>query len=363
MTAFVDSFATQQLLPPWEAQGARIASFVIPLNEARIREYLGKYFNGAYPDQAPYPYAPFPGPQFGLLTVSNYPNVRSTNRNRGENPVSGGDVWDRISHVEAYLAIPAVRSRITEDQLLTEPTLVWTQPFVYSDNDTIVFSSREIWGSDMFLTTIVREEELGTQRLHVDVGMIGIKTFNPRSFDQLLACLHIDAPVKSGLQVADVLKAQPELQGLVDVLGGSGAFAEGLPTGVKPSPYSDGVELNNLKQFRDCYDMGAAIYRAIVASRTSYTRIDNLVFYDAAQTEIAFMWSDSQAELLRTILDAEGPTDRGPPPMHASDRPAPLDGMDWDMDRVVVRPILGFGFSTDVEFTVLSTLHTYGTLA
>ena len=357
MTKFVESFATQQLLPPWKAKAARTWSFAFRLDEELIRGYLKKYFNGGYPDTAPYFYMPLPGPQFGLLSVCWFPNIGSTVRGPNSHPVSGGLDWDHIRHTEVYLAFPALRYAVTVDGLMTSPSLVWVQPVVYSDNDTIVFSSREIWGTDMFQATIVRDSSLAPDQLHLDLGTIAVKTFNPRSVDQLLALLHIRATDASDVGLPDILKANPDLQEFVNILGGSGLFAgDQLPPGVETSQYPEGVELNNLKQFRDCYNMGDAIYRGIVASQTSYTGVYDIVFYDASKVDIAFMWSDSLAELLETVLGVtRKDTLPGPPPEHAGHAQVSPDEMDWEMDRIEVK--VEFAFS----FKVLATIHTYGT--
>ena len=37
--------------------------------------------------------------------------------------------------------------------------------------------------------------------------------------------------------------------------------------------------------------------------------------------------------------------------------------MDWDMDRVVAKAEFGFRVVADIDFQVLSTIHTYGTAA
>jgi hypothetical protein len=237
----------------------------------------------------------------------------------------------------------------------------------------------------MYLASMVRELGLAAHQLHFDMGMIGIKTFSPRSMSELLAVLHIRTGGDSPASIKDILKANPALGGIVKILGGSGAFAGKKPEGVDPSPYKGGVELNNLKQFRDCYDMGAAIYRGIVASKATHTKVDNIVVFDPSHIEIAFMWSDSIAQLLTELFDAERPTHNGPPAEHfaAAQRtrrlqakypngvPAPPDtfqlplptmpnDMDWDMNRVVLKAEFGFSFSSNVHFEVLSTIHTYG---
>lgn len=365
MTAFVESFATLQLLPPWRADGAATWRFAIALDPQRITAYLDTYFNGAYPDQAPYNYTPVPGAAFGLLSACYYPNIRSLQRDAGSTPVSGGQIWDRLTHTEVYLAIPALRYEVNSSGLMTTPTLVWVQPFSYSDNDTIVFSSREIWGADMFLGAIARDVTLPPDQLHLDLGMVGTKHFDPRARDELLAVLHIRATEQSPLDLPAILTANPDLQTFVDIIGGSGQFVGGAPPpGVKTSPYPGAVETDNLKQFRDCYDMGAAIYRAIVSSRTTFSRVDDVVFYDASKVELDFMYSDTLSEMLSTLFGQGAPPDNGPPADH---RPGVESGsghgMDWDMNRVSLVPQLAFAMRVDINFDILGTLYTYGASA
>lgn len=360
MTAFVESFATQQLLPPWKALGARRWCFVFRMSEQRIRRYLETYFNGQYGDYAPYFYTPLSGQQYGLVNVSYFPNIESTNTLE-PNPVSGGAIWDKIRHSEVYVAFPALRHTVTADGLMRDPKLVWVQPAIYSDNDTIVFSAREIWGADMFLATIDRQVTDDPDDLHLDVGMIGVETFDPRAVDQLLACLHVRAAQKSDIGLSQVLQANGDLSEFVSVLLSSG-FLDGHepPAGFDPSKYPRGVELNNLKQFRDCYDMAAAIYRAIVASRTSLGNVRHPVLYDAASVDLAFMWSDSLKEFLTTVLDAEPPPDNGPPLQHrGDDHPPSCEHMNWRLNRVDIKVELAFSVTADIDFRVLETLHTY----
>lgn len=386
MNEFVESFATQQLLPPWEAEGAISWGFAIRLTEHRVRAYLDRYFNGGYPDQAPYHYTPLPGPQFGLVSVGYFPNIASQNLKTASRLGPGETTWDHLSHTQVSLTFPVLRQTLTKDNLVIgEPVLVWVEPFIFSDNDSVVFSSRAIWGSDMYLASIARPVGLQPHQLHLDLGMIGIKKFSPRSMSELLAVLHIRTGGDSKSSVKEIVAKNPDIEPLLRILLGSGAFLVEMAEDIGPSPYAGGVELNNLKQFRDCYDMGAAIYRGIVASSTTHTEVKDVVIFDPAKVEIAFMRSDSIAELLTDLLNAEKPTDLGPPTEHVdaakrtrrlqaaakAGAPSPPDtfkaplpvtpnDMDWDMDRVVVKVEFGFAFSSHVHFAVLATIHTYG---
>lgn len=364
MTAFIESFATQQLLPPWTATDARRFCFVFRMERDLIATYLAKYFNGRFGDCAPAPfrYEPVAGAQFGMVSVTLFPNIMSTNTVE-PHPVSGGQIWNKISHNEVYLAFPAIRYAVTPDGLMRDPRLVWIQPAAYTNNDTIVFSAREIWGTDMFLATIDRHDTDDFNALHLDVGLIGMKTFDPHAEERLLSVMHVavDKVLEGGLLPA--IEANPELSAFVDLLFKAGMLGGvDAPGGADTEKYPHHVELNNLKQFRDCYDMGAAIYRAIIASQVSHARLRNLVLYDAKAVDLAFMWSDSLREFIETILGNTGPTDPTPPAPHADDHsPQPSCAhIDWQLPQVKLDVALAFSFIADIDFRVLGALHTYG---
>jgi hypothetical protein len=392
MTEFIQSFATQQLLPPWEAEEVQAWGFVVPMTEKCIQAYLDAYFNGGYPDQAPYYYQAVPDALYGLLSAAVFGRVASLNQDTASRLEKGPhehddthEAWDHLRHTEVYLTFPALRYPRNKDNLLTgEPTLVWIEPFIFSDNDSVVFASREIWGSDCYLGSIVRESGGGgPNSLHLDLGMIGIKTFNPRSMSELISVLHIKTPGEDRKEtLADKLKAKPELRKFISILAGSGAFAGQPPEGIDPPPYKGGTELNNLKQFRDCYDMGAAIYRAIVASTTTHFDVKYIALFDAKKVEVAFMWSDSIGPLLTALFDADGANDGAPldhklqaeegphtptqatwaSPQEGFRAPPPLtpNQMDWGMRSLTLDVQFAFSFNSKARFDVTETLHTYG---
>ncbi len=360
MTEFIDSFSTQQLLPPWEAVGAQTWGFAIRMHRGRLEAYLEKYFNSGYPDQAPFRYAPLPGPQFALLMACYFPSIASNNPTT-QSRLGAKTSWDHVTHTEVYLAVPVIRHAVTEHNLLVDPKVVWVQPFVCSDNASVVFASREIWGVDMTLATIMREEALPGGQLHLDTAFLGIRTFNPRSVNQLLACLHIATGAMGEVELDQVLKHNSDLEELVKLLSQSGVFAGSATDGATTSDSPQGIELNDLKQFRDAYNMAAAIYRAIVASRTAHTGIRDIAFYDPAAVEIDFMWSDSIAETLASLFDIHGPNHSGPPAAHLhAPPPTSTAEVDWRLDRASIPCELAFAFTSDVTFEVLRTLYTYG---
>ena len=361
MTDFLETFATHQVLPPWRSAGVTTWAFVIRLDPKLIQAHLDRYFNGAYPDRAPLYYSPLSDTPFGLLVVAFHPLLWSEFPG---NPPG----WDSVSVTEVYLGIPVERRPISPDNIvIDEPTVVWVQPFMFGDNASVVFGSREIWGTDMEYAVIVRDEQTAG-RLHLDVAIEAIKTFSPRSVSELLSCLHVRTNGYSDQSVDKLLAAAPELGRFLTLLATLGVFSQNDPAPEDPDAVAGKAEINNLKQFRDVFNMQAAIYRAIVASQTSHVNVQDVRFFDCDQVEIAFMWSDSIGELLRDIFGAAGPSDIGPPKEHAGQpsphKSLPLAGeaadIDWNLGSLSLKAELGFEMRSDVHFKVLSTLYTYG---
>jgi hypothetical protein len=349
MTKFVKSFSTQQLLPPWESTGCSTWSFAVRVHKSTVQGYVDKYFNGDYAKRSRrFKYAPLPGPQFGLLTVALRPNTFS---------VRPGAARDNLGFREVHWSFPVNRRRINADNRMVGPTeTVWVQPFLFCDNATVVFSSREIWGSNTIFASILPHPDPPSGDLHVDVAIDGIRKFSPRAHNEELGCLHIRTG--TGHQFDwDRVAEEPGLRGFIKSAAECGMIPVARE-GRALRPTLPGIVRNNLKQFRDIEDMNEATYRAIVATQTTHTKVSHLTLYDCSEIVIDFMWSDSIAEMLRTLFDLRSPTEGGPPHEHEAGR-SPADGINWDLDRASLKAVLGFSFGSDVSFKVLDTLQTY----
>ncbi len=328
MNKFIQSFATQQLLPPWKAEGSTCWCFAVRLTERCVRNYLDDYFNAPYPpDPSPFRYEPLPTTQFGLIVVC-----------RQERISSQPEGSDCLAHNEVYLAIPVHRC---EDGPPPTQKVVWVQPFVFGDNPTVLFSTREIVGLAMAPADI-NCQAFAPNQLLADVEINGIVTFGPSACSELIPCMHVATGAVSNKVLGDFANENPDLGAFLKVAGESGFFAVPAPLqrGGAPKP----CELNTLKQFRAVNDMEAAVYRAIVACRSTHSNVDNLVYFDPDKVEIDFTWSASVSEML-ALFDIKPP----PPTGYAPGSP----------DRASVRVELAYAFTSTVDFCVLKTLHTY----
>lgn len=357
MTPFVETFYNRQLLPPWVSEGCTNYGFVVRVAEGNVRGYLDTFLNGEYPERAPYYYAPLTGPQFGVLSVAFHPKVSSCFPGRPPG-------WDTVSHTEVYWTFPVRRWKITPDNLLVEPKVVWVQPFSMDSSPTLVFGSREIWGGDMVVAAIEHEHEpLPGRRarpLHVDVAFDGFRKFAPESKSERLGCFHVVIDEDASIEMADALAANQDMAQLAAILGSSGVFAGRAA----PSAESDAVkgsELNNLKQFRSADNMEMATYRAIVASRTWHTEVDNLAFYAAGKARVDVFWSASMAEILVSLFDIDGRSIRIDAQAEHGGLSGPdAKGIDWNLPRASLPVEIAYSFTSNARFEVVETLHTYG---
>jgi hypothetical protein len=342
MNEFRASSATNQLIPPWRSKGCQTWSFAVEVGQENVRGYLDKYLNGPYPDRAPYLYLPMPGPQFGLITYAYHPNIFSIDPKQPR---------DRLSFSEVHWTLPVRRYHLRPDgSRAPTPKIVWLQPFSFCNNASVVFASREIWGADAVFAKITQPASPRWEALHVDVAIEGIKTFSPYSMSQPLGCMHIAKQVGGVADLRDVLERRPNMRDFAKLVESFRGPQAGAP------------EFNNLKQFRDAYNLQDAVYRALVASRTWHENVSGPVFYDGSSATIDVMWSASVAEMATSLLGLNEPKPKGPPAMHRhrSREAEHEDGVDWDLPRARVEVQLAFSFRSDLRFDVLKTLFTYG---
>jgi hypothetical protein len=217
-------------------------------------------------------------------------------------------------------------------------------PFVAVDNSTSAFSGREM---------------LGLPKLMGDLG------FGESSFPGSFACSARLPGWKSAADVQEVLDflkitTGPSIgsgPGTVPTtsffrllsghymrrgLEAASAALSGLDTlanGLLPSL----MHTVALKQFRDAAQPGLAVYQALVSSRTRYTDISNLKFYDEQDVEVTFSAYPSFWNVLRMFMDL--PEDA---PQDAAQGPA-----------IQLKPRAVCSFNADIDFDQVRTLHTF----
>ena len=355
MTDFVPSFSDQSLIPPWRTLRSKHWAFVLKVSRSCMQDYLDSHLNAPGPDLPPYRYEALEEPTHGILMVTDHPEFSCAGGRR--------EGWDTVAFREVFWQFPAHRYAVDGHNLAsTEPDLVWIQPFYLVDNSTVMFASREIWGSEKQMADIGFHTGDKTDDLHLDVAIQGFTKFKPRSRSHSIGVLRINlAPGTEDVDYDSMIahaEAHTEAQDLLDTWGSS------IPgIGHDRNEPADGVHIDTLKQFRDAFDMRVAAYRAIIASRATHENVKDLRYFRGSDVKLAFAWSDTMGEQLKRLFDidepAAGKEDFAFSDADADATPSEL-ATDWHLPIISMDVVFALTFQSDAEFEVLETLHTYG---
>ena len=370
MTDFVESFTTQQLLPPWYSHGAKTWMFLVKANKKLMQDYLDEHFNDPGPDVAPYYYEPWSDPCFGFLQFVDHVNFSSEHARPDLapgvplddtfDPLDDHQHWDTLQHREVFFTFPAARYRRTSDNLLIDKKLVWIQPFFFDNSSYVMFSSREIWGSEKEMAMIDIEYGDTRNQLHIDVSIDGFKKFDPHSISERIGVMHLRMDQTSEQTLLGTMKDKsPRISDIIDSL-----------KGYLPDAWLDATEdkklhlptfkINTLKQYRDVFNMHDAAYRAIIASEAAHSDITDLSVFHGKRVDVQFLWSDSMKETFETLFDLKPPKEDAKKGIDGSGTAVVPDGIDWDMPAVKLEIELAVFFTSNAHFDVLGTLFTYG---
>jgi hypothetical protein len=346
MTDFVESFATQHLLPPYHSAGATVNAFVFKLAPHVIQSYCDRFFNLGATSQRPFHYEALPWARIGILIVTQYPNISSLNEENPEHSSLHARQWDDLQQTELYATIPVARYRVASHNILVDRTIEWVQPFLILDNSTSAFSGREILGLESLYGEIKCAPATDASGFSAKTTLLSWKVFSPTSLQQMLPFVEIQtepplapdagsaAPVaddESAVWIEELRALIPNLDGLV-----GGMFPAAMPLAI-------------LKQFRDAADPAKAIYQALVTARSRYSSLRNLQFYDPDKCLIQFTEGAMVDEIISTFLDLRT---WAPPLVQAvPETPQPK-----------VLPVkMAFSFTADIDLDEIRTLHTFST--
>ncbi len=346
MTSFVPNFSTQQLLPPWVSLGARNWVFVIEVPPECLQLYLDTNFNCAAPDFAPYYYEALAYP-YGLLRVTKHDNFSSS--------YGGKPGTQTLRKIDVNWAYPVNRWQVSPENIRYNPKLVWVEPLAFDNNSYSMFSSREIWGTEVEMARIATTEGTQSDQLHIDVATQGLRTFTPKSISHLLGVMHIEMDPRGDTQLLDLMEKHKGLASFAGVVLSN--------IGLKGSDNSrNRSELNTLKQFRDVFNMQVAVYRAIIASRAEHTNVPDMKFYDGSDVTLDFMWSAGMSQALRYLFFGPkyAPLKNGPEGHPGGSDEIDDQKVDWNLPRLRKDVVLAVSFTSDIFYDVTGTLHTYG---
>jgi hypothetical protein len=290
--------------------------------------------------------------QFGIMTISHFPSIYSTNLRNMQRYGKEITEWDHLTQTEVFVGVPVAKYDVGPSNIMTNREIQWIQPITISDNASVVFGSREIIGVDMLFGRVETTPEATAGGLHYDCWLPSLRTFSPTSKEEWLPFMHVETDVPLSEPPAEVVEAlvgagspsDPVIAGLEQVLGGD---VDPMAQGLLPAA----MRMVTLKQFRDAYNMSLASYQAIVGATTTHANIRDLKFFDPAKVTVNFMSSATTEEILTSFLDLRQGEEKTPPP-----HPGPA----WDLVALPAPVRFAFSFTSDVTFDKVETLHTFG---
>ena len=346
MPAFIDSFATQHVLPPYGAVGVRTHVFVFRLSIQRVQAYCDKYLNLGDVAARPYHYVAVPESALGILAISDYPSLRSLTPDdhgglRGRDEDRVGPTWDNVPQKELFAAAPVRRYRVVAGGVLVDPVLQWVQPFLVNDNSSAAFAGREVLGLET-LWGPVHIDISSSGALEVCTRLPSWRVFSRDTPQKLLTFFWADtgAPLDRDAIAAraDAVASNPESVADMSVL------AEGLALGRLARDMSMVI----LKQFRAADDPTAAIYQALVAADCHFEDIRDIDLYAEEECKVEFTTGAMVNEIISTLVDESVAR------LDASQR---NDILGDETRHLQVR--LAFSFTSNVRFDAIQTLHEF----
>jgi hypothetical protein len=343
MAQFVQSVANQQTPPPYHFPGVTAHAFVIDIRMDAVQAYCDTFFNLGDEKERAFVYRPMAAWPYALLMVIQYPMMINTNRTElGYDELPFAD-RGYCSQNEVFLSVPLFRHGTTAKTILTTAAVEWALPFIVVDNTTSAFSGREILGLEKLWGWI----DLGSgdfpNGFSTKVSIPGWASLDPDAMQEMRQVLSVStgSPLPGVGRKSDVTSAWTMLESPI-VLKSFQAVADafdGLVTmnnGVIPTP----MRLVALKQFRDAADPHRAIYQALVGARSRYYDIANLTLYNEQDVAITLDTSGSFAEIAKIFLPST---------------PDPATGN----TKVGIAAHAAFGFTANLDFDEMSTLHTF----
>jgi hypothetical protein len=343
---FIESFATQQLLPPNEALGVIVNAFVFRLAPPVIQAYCDRFFNLGDPARRKFHYTAFPAAPFGMLALTQHPDISSLDPHSPTSLGWSGRQWDHLAQNELYAAVPITRYRLVDGSVLVDPIIQWMQPFTVVNNATSAFSGREVLGTE----TLYGDVDVGTDSsaFSAKISIPSWTVFAPNSEQTMSPFVDIQTgPVLGDTQGDAADKALADDAGtaaLLQELEAAIPNLEGFVGGLFPAA----METVILKQFRDAGNPTKAVYQSLVAAQSHYANVRNVKTYDPSACVISFTGGAMVDEIISTFLDLHQ--------LRPND-PSMIAGAGGKATRLPAT--MAFSFTADLEFGDITTLHDF----
>jgi hypothetical protein len=349
---FVETFATQQLLPPFSSPGVTVHAFMFRLDTGVVQAYCDRFFNLKKAWERPFHYVALPAP-VGVLAITTYPRIgikRPPGRQQ-TGPDGNPLEWENVSQNELYAAAPVWRYRVAAGGALVEPELQWVQPFLINDNGSSAFSGREVlgletlWGGFHYPSvddgsyavdvTLPSWKVFNWDSPQEDLPFLKVRTGPPLGTEDALSLLAIDGKPPEAL--ADMAALRAAMPDLAETLG------QALPTD---------MTMVILKQFREAGDPSKAIYQALVngSCRFSNIALDEMKVYAPESCLLEFTPGAMVDEMIATLLN-----------LSEAEMQARMAHMalNEDVEHLKLEVHVALKFTADIEFDAIETIHRF----
>ena len=358
---YVESYATQQLLPPYWSPDVAVEVFLFELNKQAIQKYCDERFNLGDPARRGLTYKAMDGAQFGAITIIHSPRISSQDTGVPTHLGIKTSEWDHVDVTEVCVAVPVCRYRNGPGNFLVDRQVEWYEPLVVTNSPTWAISNREVVG----LQTLWGEIKLNDwdpvvpppviPGYNLSVSMPMWQVFTPRCAQAVLPFLDISTgpPV-----LAADIDSLPHMGGLDDpaTLDFLDELKAALPD-FYPLASGEGrgaMQFVFLKQFRDARLASLAVYQALVGARLDFTEVKDLKFFEAADVKVKFHTGAMVNQILGGFMDLDL-TGVDPAKMAAATiKPMPFAEVPVDVK-------LAFSFKGNALFDQIKTLHRFPT--
>lgn len=350
---FVETFATQQLLPPLTSSDVTVHVFLFRLSPEVVQAYCDRFLNLGEAWDRPVHYMALADAPLGVLAITDYP-CTVTKRPPGQaRRGDGSDGWDKVSQHELYAAAPVYRYRVAAGGALVDPVLQWVQPFLINNNASAAFSSREVLG----LETLWGEFEFPLREqpgFAVDINLPSWRVFRWDSKQETLPFLSVrTGPALNDQEVqAAFEKLQKDPIALADVMALQKALPDlSLTVG---SVIPTAMTMVILKQFREAGDPSKAIYQALVNGECRFSGMGTperpIRFFDPKSCVLQFTPGAMVDEMIATLLH-----------MAPEELQARVDKLaaGEKVEPVNLEVRMAASFRADIEFDAIETIHRF----
>lgn len=340
-TPYVQSFASQQIPPPYHFPGVTVNTFIWPVSPVAIQKYCDRYFNLGKADERGFAYNAIPNWPYATLLIIDYPVMVAT----------GG--WDNVkladrgytSQTEVFVALPLLRTGTRAETMLFKSAVEWALPFIIVENPMSAVCGREMLGLEKLLARIKLGESYEPDSFSAAISLPGWLTDKPGELQAIHPFLEVTtgaaAPTVRGHPPQDSLWTLFSSRTAGDVIGamsGLSDYIEDISAGLLPTS----MQTVSLKQIRDAAEPQKAVYQALVSCRSKYSDIENFRFYNEQDVAITIHDCGSFREIFSVLLPHDLEASRSDP-----------------SGRHSFVPTAAFRFNATIDFDNMRTLHTF----